>query len=369
MPRDISVSHIDRIGHALVEARISQNLTQKALATRAGLKEQQIQRYEKEFYSSANLRRLSLIAAAMGFVLDGASLRKSGQGFSSDVGFSTRDLPFLEMRRAGWFGPDLKAAHRVDDAQREAVLAKFLREASGTSLAALHRKTTASVSPPRRAALFAWQFRVLERAKEVVELYPRFSPLDSNTISNFAQLSASEDGVEKALHILSRHGIIVVFEPHLEKTRIDGAALSLNRNTPVIGMSLRFDRVDNFWFVLLHELGHIMRHWDHVVSKGIIDEDAGGEAMELIEREADEFAENAILPVAMWKNSMVRFSKDPDQVIKFAARHNLHPALIAGRIRRERGYKEFHDLLGKGEIPKQLMQLGLLSETIWTSRK
>ena len=32
---------------------------------------------------------------------------------------------------------------------------------------------------------------------------------------------------------------------------------------PVIGLTLRYDRLDNFWFVLLHELGHVFLHLMH----------------------------------------------------------------------------------------------------------
>ncbi|NJL20730.1 MAG: hypothetical protein HC895_07860 [Leptolyngbyaceae cyanobacterium SM1_3_5] len=45
---------------------------------------------------------------------------------------------------------------------------------------------------------------------------------------------------------------------HLPQTYLDGAALLLPDGTPVVALTLRYDRIDNFWFVLLHELGHIL---------------------------------------------------------------------------------------------------------------
>jgi len=50
----------------LIRARLAAGLTQKALATRAGLKEQQIQRYEATGYAGASLSRLREIAEALG---------------------------------------------------------------------------------------------------------------------------------------------------------------------------------------------------------------------------------------------------------------------------------------------------------------
>ena len=156
----------------------------------------------------------------------------------------------------------------------------------------------------------------------------------------------------------------MIFERHLPKTKIDGAALSLSGKHAVIALSVRFDRIDNFWFVLLHELGHILRHWDRVNEKGILDENAGHETLELIEREADEFAENAILPISVWQSSMVRYSNDPEQVISFAKRYRIHPALVAGRIRRERSYSDFSDLIGEGEVRAALAKAGYWSDEL-----
>ncbi len=51
---------------ALIRARIATGLTQKALAARLGLKEQQVQRYEATRYASANLARLQAVADALG---------------------------------------------------------------------------------------------------------------------------------------------------------------------------------------------------------------------------------------------------------------------------------------------------------------
>jgi DNA-binding XRE family transcriptional regulator len=51
---------------ALVEARIAAGLTQKALAERLGLQEQQVQRWEANLYSGVGAERLQEIADALG---------------------------------------------------------------------------------------------------------------------------------------------------------------------------------------------------------------------------------------------------------------------------------------------------------------
>ena len=77
-----------------------------------------------------------------------------------------------------------------------------------------------------------------------------------------AQLSVYEDGPRRAQERLAAHGIALVIERHLPRTHLDGAALCLLDGRPVIGLTLRYDRIDNFWFSLMHELAHVSLHLD-----------------------------------------------------------------------------------------------------------
>lgn len=62
----ISVASFDELANGLIKARIAAGLSQRALAERLNLKEQQIQRYEAEGYASASFRRLCEVAHALG---------------------------------------------------------------------------------------------------------------------------------------------------------------------------------------------------------------------------------------------------------------------------------------------------------------
>jgi HTH-type transcriptional regulator/antitoxin HigA len=357
--REFEVRAISELGRGLAEARVAKGLTQRELANLAGLQEQQIQRYEKEQYGSASLKRIAHVASVIGVGFE-ARLTITGDDPSTDDmpgGLNLADFPFAEMNSRGWFGRSVD--RRAPSAERARVLRDFFVQAPSEIAPALHRKTAGSLSPARRAALLAWQARVLAKARQRVGLARRFTTPPAEVISRIAKLSAHPAGIEKAVDLLLEYGVIVVFERHLPRTKLDGAAMSLDSAYAVIGMTARHDRIDNFWFVLLHELGHVIRHWPRVVGEGIVDEDAGA-SDELIEKEADEFAENAILSSATWQGSAVRFAKLPDAIVKFAVRHGLHPSLIAGRIRRERGYTEFHDMLGTGEVRQRLQSSGYL---------
>jgi HTH-type transcriptional regulator/antitoxin HigA len=361
--REMEVSEVAELGRGLIEARVARGLTQRELANLAGLQEQQIQRYEKELYASANLRRLAHVASTIGIQFEAKLTLANDDAVAEDglpAGLRLADFPFAEMNLRGWFG-EPNELRRAPPNQKAHAVREFFAQAPREMHLALHRKTSGSTSYARIAALLAWQARILIKARQLTGLARRFTTPPPELVSRIAKLSAEHDGIRKAVDLLLQYGIIVVFERHLPKTKLDGAAMSLDHGTfAVIGMTARHDRVDNFWFVLLHELGHIIRHWSRVVENGIIDEETGEHSDELIEREADEFAENAILPKTTWLASTVRFTKLPTSVCEFACRHGLHPALIAGRIRRERSYTEFHEMLGAGEVRDFLLSAGMM---------
>ena len=156
-------------------------------------------------------------------------------------------------------------------------------------------------------------------------------------------------------------GIRFIIEPHLEGTFLDGAALLWENNEPIVAMTLRHDRLDNFWFVLFHELAHIYLHLSDSLTAIFDDLDI---KIDGIEEEADSFALNALIPDEVWRKSLVRFNPSDEAIINQAKTLKVHPALIAGRIRRETGkYYQYSNLVGQGtlrEIFSQKIKGGIL---------
>ena len=76
------------------------------------------------------------------------------------------------------------------------------------------------------------------------------------------------DGPRRAFRKLEEYGISVVILPPLPGTFLDGAAMVGPAGSPVIGLTLRYDRVDGFWFTLLHELAHVALHYDQLLDHG-----------------------------------------------------------------------------------------------------
>jgi HTH-type transcriptional regulator/antitoxin HigA len=321
--------------------------------------EQQVQRYEQELYQTANLARISQVAEALTLrVAIEAAVRQEMPPATED-GFDPKKLPVREMKKRGWLSK--VEVEGVADAPDYEIAANFiLQSTGGQALASLHKQNLKLGAKANPYALLAWKARVLEKARVVRQQLGPPRPLDPIFIKNLVGLSKHPGGIVEAVKLLRSIGVIVVFEEHLSTTYLDGAALLLDNQVPVVAMTLRHDRLDNFWFVLLHEIGHIARHRDSGLQDGFFDDDSVSSVAQL-EAEADEFARGALIPDALWKSSFVKFSKSKKEVVDFASRIGVGVPIVAGRIRGERGeYSLFSDLVGSGEVRKRIADANLM---------
>ena len=142
---------------------------------------------------------------------------------------------------------------------------------------------------------------------------------------------------------LKKNGIILVVEHHFSKTYLDGATLLLNKDNPVIGLTLRYDRLDNFWFTLMHELAHIALHYDQDVTI-FYDEIEGVRGVDIkdIEKEADQIAREALVPNSKWENSPAKLIPSPMAAQSLSDELGVHIAIVAGVMRYE--HKNFYYL-------------------------
>jgi HTH-type transcriptional regulator / antitoxin HigA len=178
-------------------------------------------------------------------------------------------------------------------------------------------------------------------------------------LRQLAGLSWSDEAPRLAKELLAKHGIRLVVVPHLPKTYLDGAALKLGDGTPVIGLTLRYDRIDNFWFCLLHELAHVGRHMDDDGDVSFVDDltlrDIEGGRRDPKEAQADEWAEEALVPRAIWDTSEACRHPTPMSVLNLANALKVHPAIVAGKVRYEhKNYRLLSQFVGTGEVRRQL---------------
>ncbi|MCX7012850.1 MAG: XRE family transcriptional regulator [Candidatus Sumerlaeota bacterium] len=349
---------LDELPTILIRARIAQGLSQRQLADMLAIKEQQIQRYESDDYASASLRRLGEIANALRLNMsEVAELRQipSRQRHQGPDAIDWALFPVKEMYRRHWFeGFSGSLASAID--QADILVEEFVTSAIRQPVAALHRKRVRSGSALDPYALLAWECRVLMLAKRS-GTKGRFiqGSLDDDWLNGLVKESRFANGPARAKDYLDAAGISLVVEPHLSHTYLDGAAL-LSGGKPVIGLTLRFDRLDNFWFVLVHELVHIMKH----LRKGEVEEifdDMQAEPDEL-EQEADELAGQALIPEEVWEIALARYVRTEDSVKLLAEELKISPAIIAGRIRNEpSNYTILSALVGQGEVRKHFSEV------------
>ena len=127
---------------------------------------------------------------------------------------------------------------------------------------------------------------------------------------------------------------------------------------PVVGLTLRHDRLDNFWFVLLHELGHVFLHLFDGLRFDFFDEESASEN-DTIEEEADRFALHTLIPEEQWAQCLSRFALLEEAVRIDAVNLGIDPSIIAGRIRKEHGnYTILNNLVGQSQVRRQLEGTG-----------
>jgi Predicted Zn peptidase len=203
------------------------------------------------------------------------------------------------------------------------------------------------------AALLGWCAAAMLKSSEVkVVKKTKKVKYDHYLARQIAELSKRKDGIKKVQKFLADRGIALVFLRHLNGTYLDGAAMRRDDGIYIIALTLRYDRIDNFWFTLLHEFAHVACHLDGDTNMIFDDLEIG--SSDRIEEEADQFAQSALIPADIWKAVHAEFSAV--DVARLANRAGVHPAIVAGRWQREfKDYRRFSKLVGHGEVRDVLL--------------
>jgi HTH-type transcriptional regulator/antitoxin HigA len=259
-------------------------------------------------------------------------------------------LPIAEMNKRGWI--DAKDVRDVSKLQTE--LMRFFGVNRLEDIEILpHSAKKTEVNTPATPAQIAWLYRVKQIASGM--LVARYSPSSAKAaVAKLKSLLSAPEEARKVPRILAEHGIRFLIVESLPAAKIDGVCFWLNDVSPVVALTMRFDRIDNFWFVLRHEMEHVERR--HGLSKMMLDtelegENAGtGSAVAEEERLANSAAAEFCVPSKMMDAFVARkapiFSEK--DILAFAKMTNVHPGLIAGQLRhRTNRYDRFANHLAK----------------------
>lgn len=259
-------------------------------------------------------------------------------------------LPISEMIKRGW----IQAEDVRDVSVVEAELVKFFGVRSAEEIEVLPHaaKKTDSFSEATLVQL-AWMHRVKTIASEM--LVPRYSPASVKAaIGQLKAILPSPEETRKIPRILAECGIRFVIVESLPTAKIDGVCLWLDDSSPVIGMSLRHDRIDNFWFVLRHELEHVI--CQHGKDAPILDTNlegdraGSGDGVPEEERVANLAASEFCVSQKLMDGFIARkapYFAERD-ILGFAKTLGVHPGLIAGQLQfRTNRYDRFRSHLVK----------------------
>ncbi len=205
-------------------------------------------------------------------------------------------------------------------------------------------------------ALRAWQARILCICKTQKIGNYKNSTFTTEFIRKIIQLSVFPNGVLLAKQVLLDSGIHFVILPHLSQTYLDGACFKTSSHEPVVAMTLRYDRLDYFWFTLAHELAHVYLHLNktnYAFFDDIESEHSQNENQQ--EYTANQLSRDLLIPPEDWqKKKDELINTINERLVENAAKKwNISPAIVAGRVRWEKqDYSILGNLLGSGTVRK-----------------
>jgi HTH-type transcriptional regulator / antitoxin HigA len=236
-------------------------------------------------------------------------------------------------------------------------ISSSLREVAPVALLRKTR-TQRAASKTDQGALLLWQAAVLQKC-EATPPSKIFEPskLCLNDLRQIAKMSATNDGPLRAVKELTNKGICVVVMPPLPGTFLDGAAMASPSGAPVVALTLRYDRIDNFWFTLLHELAHICLHFEMLLNtRTAFVDDMEIRSEDAYEQEADVLARKSFIPEEILSQVVWSHASAHDDLLTVATRARVLLAVVAGRWQRDhQNYKKFSRLIDRNSVRSLLI--------------
>lgn len=234
-------------------------------------------------------------------------------------------FPVKELLKRSW----IEASENIDVLEQR-FLDFFAMKSMDDKPTFAHAARTTVYEGPSMVKL-AWLNRANQVAKAVQAAKFSNQAL-RDAIPELRRCMEFTEEIRNVSAILAKAGVRLVIVEHLPGSKMDGACFWIN-GSPVIALSLRYDRVDNFWFNLFHEIDHVLHgEGKDVPIYEVIDQEAQG--LPANEVRANDAAANYCIPKADMDDFVARhnplFSKHV--IIGFARRLNIHPGVVAGQL-------------------------------------
>lgn len=250
-------------------------------------------------------------------------------------------LPMNELVKRGW----------ISSEDPTSSLLSFFKNIHKDRCGVLYRKSDSS-----NEVLISLWLSHLKSTSEIeyfIKKPPQFTGITKEDLRNIARMSPDVHSINKLPEILLDYGIILIYQKSFNGMKLDGVSFKLSTGTPVIGLSFRFKRLDYFWFTLMHELSHLSLHYE-LLDNPILDElDVDSDSP--IEVAANRMAKAAFVDRHIWRNCTPKYDKSIGAINKFAHEVNIHPAIIAGLLRKESGdFKAYSTIVNDFNVREEV---------------
>jgi HTH-type transcriptional regulator/antitoxin HigA len=240
-------------------------------------------------------------------------------------------FPVREMTKRGW----IKPANSVDEL--EASLCEFfgLKNANDNFIPREHAARR-NYENGLSAIQSAWIIRVDQLASSL-QTPPYSESTLRKRVGDLEKLMLSPEEIRHIPRILMECGVRFVIVEPIPGSEIQGVCFWINGNrTPVIGLTLKGDQIDKFWFDFWHEIEHVL-NGDGKDAIRIDDFDESKPADDRIEENANWLAANHCVPQGPMRDFILRHNPmfSEKNMLGFAKIMKRHPGIIAGQIQRK----------------------------------
>jgi HTH-type transcriptional regulator / antitoxin HigA len=253
-------------------------------------------------------------------------------------------FPVRELIKRNWIEP----SDNVDVIEHR--VCRFYRIDSLDAQPNFAHAAKADQYDERTSVQWAWLYRAKQLA-EAVHSSPYSDRKLRDTLSKLRELLVAPEEIRQVPQLLASAGVRFVVVEFLPGAKVDGATFWLGE-TPVIAMAIRFDRVNNFWFVLRHEIEHVLNKDGSVtIDIELTEKIQRKENLPREEVRANDAAAEYLVPKSELDNFITRVRPlySEQRILLFSKRISVHPGVVVGQLqyRGEVPYTHFHKYLVK----------------------
>lgn len=147
-------------------------------------------------------------------------------------------------------------------------------------------------------------------------------------------LNTNNDSLKRVKEMLAECGVILITTESFKRTYTNGASRWLG-GRPIIQLSDRGKSDDIVWFTLFHEIGHILKHGKKNEFISFDQPDSESD----IEKEADYFASEQLIPSNVYSCFVNRYSEGPitrSNIEAFCDNNHISKSILVGRLQHDR---------------------------------